>query len=191
MNLLQGLVRSGIFVLALAWGPLAQGGDPPLQPVTVCEALRGLAGYDGKTVAVVGRFSFRQGGRWLGEQKCGQKLVIENQEWPNSLWVTYEPQSAPTPPSVLAVDSVMLAQKLREVKLGTSLTKFRFGSADYDAWALVYGRIETRKDLVTVTAAGAQRNGFGSGDSSPAQLVCHGEAVVVFLNDDATKPVSQ
>ena len=171
--------------------PLIGGAEPALQPVTVCEVLQDLSAYDGKVVAVVGRFSSRQTGRWLGEQKCGHKLVTGDQEWPNAFWVVYDPAAAPKPPAVLAVDAVLLAQKLRAVKQGTSLTKLRFGSPDYDNWAVVYGRIETRKDLVTVTASGTRKNGFGYGESAPARLVCHGNAVVVFLNDDATSPASR
>jgi hypothetical protein len=173
------------------WGPRLSAGEPPLQPLTVCEILKDLPAYDGKVVAVVGRFSSRQTGRWLGEQKCDQKVVIADQEWPNAFWLSYEPQNAPKPPVVLAVDGVLLAQKLRHVKLNTTLTKFRFGSSDYDSWAVVYGRVETRKQLVEVTPAGNRRSGFGYGESSPAQLVCHGDAVVVFLGDDSTTPASQ
>lgn len=169
--------------------PLLAGAEPPLRPVTVCDVLQDLSAYEGKVVAVVGRFSARQTGRWLGEQKCGHKLMIGDQEWPNAFWLVYDPAGAPKPPAVLSVDAALLAQKLRDVKLGTALTRFRFGSPDYDNWALVYGRIETRKDLVTVTAGGPRKNGFGYGESSPARLVCHGEAVVIFLNEDATSPV--
>jgi len=160
-----------------------QGAEPRLQPVTVCEVLQNLTAYDGKVVAVVGRFSFRQAGRWLGEQKCAQKLVSGDQEWPNAFWIAYDPANAPKPPAVLAVDATLLAQKLREVKLGTALSKLPFGSTDYDNWALVYGRVETRKDLVITTPTGPRKNGFGFGESSPARLVCHGDAEVVFLNE--------
>jgi hypothetical protein len=177
-------VRLAILLLTLVC-PLVEGAEPALQPVTVCEVLQDLAAYDGKVAAVVGRFSYRQAGRWLGEQKCDHKFVTGDQEWPNAFWVTYDPQDAPKPPAVLAVNSLQLAQKLHAVKLGTSLTNLRFGSGDYDSWALVYGRIETRKDLVTATTNGTRKNGFGYGESSPARLVCHGDAVVVFLNDDA------
>ena len=183
-------MRLAILFLTLTCA-LIEGAEPALQPVTVCEVLQDISAYDGKVVAVVGRFSFRQTGRWLGEQKCAHKFVTGDREWPNALWVTYDPATAPKPPEVLAVNAALLAQKMREVKLGTSLTKLPFGSADYDNWAVVYGRVETRKDLVTVTASGPRKNGFGYGDSSPARLVCHGDAVVVFLNDESTAPASQ
>jgi len=177
-------------MMALLSATFLYGGEPALQPVTVCEVLLDLAAYDGKVVAIVGRFSSRQNGRWLGEQNCNRKLVIGEQEWPDTLWVAYDSGAAPKPPAVLAVDAVLLAQKLRAVKLATPLTKFRFGSSDYDSWAVVYGRVETRKDLVIVTAGGTRKNGFGYGESSPARLVCHGDAVVVFLTDDARTPAS-
>jgi hypothetical protein len=171
--------------------PLVKGAEPALEPVTVCEVLQNLAAYDGKVVAVVGRFSFRQAGRWLGEQKCAHQFVTGGQEWPNAFWMAYDPENAPKPPAVLAVNSTLLARKLREVQLGTALTKLPFGSKDYDAWAVVFGRVETRNDLVVSTAGGTRRNGFGYGESSPARLVCHGDAVVVFLDEDAIGPASQ
>jgi len=177
-------------MMALLSAGVLLAGDPALQPVTVCEVLQDLAAYDGKVVAIVGRFSFRHNGRWLGEQTCDRKLVIAEQEWPNALWVAYDPASAPKPPAVLAVDAALLSQKLSAVKRATPLTKFRFGSTDYDSWAVIYGRVETRKDLVEVTAGGTRKNGFGYGESSPARLVCHGDAVVVFLTDDARTPAS-
>jgi hypothetical protein len=177
-------VRLAILFLTLVC-PLIEGAEPALQPVTVCEVLQDLSAYDGKVIAVVGRFSYRQNGRWLGEQKCAHKFVTGDQEWPNAFWVTYDPADAPKPPAVLAVNGTLLAQKMLEVKRDTSLTKLPFGGTDYDAWAVVYGRVETRRDLITATAAGPRRNGFGYGDSSPARLVCHGDAVVIFLNDDA------
>jgi hypothetical protein len=183
-------VRLAILFLTLVCS-LVVGAEPALQPVTVCEVMQDLQAYDGKVVAVVGRFSSRQAGHWLGEQNCGRKLIAGDREWPNAFWVAYDPVDAPKPPAVLAVDAPLLAKKLREVKLGTALTKLPFASPDYDNWAVVYGRVETRKDLVTATASGTRRNGFGYGESSPARLVCHGDAVVIFLNEEATTPSSR
>jgi hypothetical protein len=150
-------------------------GQPPLQPVTVCDVLENLQAYDGKVAAVVGRFSFRQTGRWLAQQKCDHQPATAGQQAPHALWLVYNPEEAPKPPAVLGVNAAALAQKLREVQRTTTLTQIPFGSPDYDHWAVVYGRVETRKNGSSL---------------SPAQLVCHGEAVVVFLNEDATAPGS-
>ena len=46
-------------LLLLLVCPLIEAAEPALQPVTVCEVLQDLSAYDGKVVAVVGRFSFR------------------------------------------------------------------------------------------------------------------------------------
>jgi hypothetical protein len=180
-----------VLILLLVCLAPVRARDALLEPLTVCEVLKDLAQYNGKLVAVIGRFSFRQTGRWLGEQRCAQKFVTGDQEWPNSFWVSYDAQTAPKPPAVLQVDARILAQKLSAVRQRSSLGNFHFGSPDYDNWALVYGRLETRQDLVTATAAGMRRNGFGYGESSPARLVCHGDAEVVFLNEDSTTPVSR
>ena len=48
----------------------AMAADPPLVPLTVCEVLHDLASNEGKTVAVLGRYSFRENGRWMGAQVC-------------------------------------------------------------------------------------------------------------------------
>jgi len=176
-------VRVFVTVLTLSCCPFLRAADPPLQPVTVCEVMQDLSAYDGKVVAVVGRYSYRQAGRWLGELKCPRKLMIGEQEWPNAFWIAYDATTAPKPPAVLAVDSALLTQKLREVRARTVLTKFPFGSSDYDGWAVVYGRVETRKDLVVASPGGTRKNGFGVGESSPARLVCHGEAEVVLLSE--------
>ena len=56
----------------LAWllGACALAADSPLAPVTVCEILKDLPIHEGKEVAVLGRYSFRQSGRWIAEQAC-------------------------------------------------------------------------------------------------------------------------
>jgi hypothetical protein len=170
-------------VWVCAAGSLLRAGDRPLQPVTVCEVLEHLADYNGKVVAVVGRFSYRRTGRWLDQQKCaGGKPAPGGPERANSLWLDYDPALAPKPPAVLAVDSAQLVEKLGQVKAATALNHFPFGSSDYDTWAVAYGRVE---------ASLAQPKGFGYGGTSAAQLVCHGDAVVVFLNDEATAPSSR
>jgi hypothetical protein len=160
--------------------------------VTVCEVLDHLSDYNGKVVAVVGRFSYRRNGAWLDVAKCAAgKLSTGDRQWPYALWLDYDPAQAPKPPSVLAVDSALLVKKLREVKAVTSLNHFPFGSSEYDNWAVAYGRVETRPELLAAPPAAAHAKGFGYGASSAAQLVCHGDAEVVFLNDEATAPSSR
>ena len=58
--------------------------------------------------------------------------------------------------------------KLAEIERHTALAKFRFGSPGYDRWAVVYGRIETRKGE--------------DARQAPANLVICGTAVISFLN---------
>ena len=69
-----------IFLGFLLWCSLLQGSDAPLQPITVCEVLKDLNTYSGKVVLVVGRFSFRKTGRWLGEEGCEQPAKSEGTE---------------------------------------------------------------------------------------------------------------
>jgi len=141
---------------------LAPAAEPPLLPLTVCEVLHDLPALDGKTVAVVGRYSFRQNGRWMGEQACEAALST-----PPLLWLTEDAKGAPKPPDDFELDAAILRRKLADIQRHTSLAKIKFGNPDYDRWAVVYGRIETRKGDDLKQAA--------------ANLVFRGSGVLVFM----------
>ena len=145
---------------------LALAADPPLVPLTVCEVLQDLASNEGKTVAVVGRYSFRENGRWMGEQACDAGSPGPGGT-PPLLWLMEDSNDGPKPPGDFVLDAVALNRKLALIQQRTSLGKFRFGTPDYDRWAVVYGRVESRK------AEAAKQ--------SPANLVFRGSGVVVFL----------
>lgn len=137
--------------------------DAPIVPFTVCEVLHDLPSYDGKPEAVLGRYSFRHDGSWLSEQACEAPLPT-----PAALWLAEDPTDGPRPPDSFQLDAPALTRKLNEIRKHTSLGKFRFGSTDYDRWAVVFGRVENRKD------AAAKKAG--------ADLVFRGDGVVVFVN---------
>jgi hypothetical protein len=140
----------------------ALAAEPPLVPVTVCEVLHDLASNEGKTVAVVGRYSYRENGRWMGEQACDAGSAV-----PPLLWLMEDSNDGPKPSGSFELDAVALNRKLALIQQRTSLGKFRFGTPDYDRWAVIYGRVETRK------AEAAKQ--------APANLVFRGSGVVVFL----------
>ena len=148
--------------LAVLLCGFALAADPPLVPLTVCEILHDLPSNEGKTVAVLGRYSFSENGRWMGEQVCDAGAPV-----PPLLWLVEDSMDGPKPPGDFELDAVALRRKLAGIQQHTSLGKFRFGTADYDRWAVVYGRVETRK-------AEAARQ-------APADLVFRGDGAVVFL----------
>jgi len=129
--------------------------EPAVEVVGVCEALKDLTSYSGKPLAVLGRFSFRaSSGRFLSEESCGHQVKV-----------AFDAQSAPKPPQPMVMDEKAVVEKLKLIKASTKLRQFRFGSEDYDRWAIVYGRLDPVK-------------------SKPgADLVCRGEGVILFLDD--------
>ena len=134
--------------------------DAPLRPVTVCEILAQPAQYEGAAIPVLGKFSFRAAaGRFIAEDGCDSKPASM------SLRVEFDAKGAPKPPGVLEVEAAALNRKLEDVKRRTPLGKFRFGSLDYDRWAVVYGRVEIAR-------------------ATPARLVCRGEAAIVFIPEE-------
>lgn len=136
----------------------------PLIPLTVCEVLHDLAAVDGKTVVVLGRYSFRQNGRWMGEQACEAAAAPGAAP---QLWLAEDAKSGPKPPEDFELDAVVLHRKLVEIQRHTSLGKFKFGNPEYDRWAFVYGRIEGRKGDAVKQAA--------------ANIVVRGSGAVVFM----------
>ena len=134
----------------------------PLAPLGVCEVLRDLASLEGKSIPVLGRYSYRENGRWISEQACDPAAPA-----PSELWLVESSADGPMPPRDYEIDAVMLKRKRIEMERHTSLGKFRFGTPDYDRWAIVYGRVEARKGEEAKAA--------------PANLVFRGSGAVLIL----------
>lgn len=144
---------------------LATAADTALEPLTVCEVLRDVPTQDGKAVAVLGRFSFRREGRTLNEESCGTSPESGGAPLPSVIRLTDDSKAGPKPPDVYAIDSAALNRKLKAMQEHTRLHTFRFGTSDYDRWAVVYGRVESDKA------------------KTPAvRLVYRGDGVVLFLH---------
>lgn len=143
-------------------GAAAFPADAPLVPLTVCEVVRDLAAREGQALAIVGRYSFRSNGRSLEEQACDPAVTI-----PPQLRMVEDSVDSPKPPDSYELDAGELRRKLADIQKRTSLGKFRFGSPDYDRWAVVFGRVEAAK------GADAQK--------MPVNLAFRGNGVVVFL----------
>ena len=151
--------RPAVWILLLALS--APCADGPIVPYTVCEILGDLARFQVAPVAALGRYSFREQGRWLSEQAC------DGSSGPPVLWLNEDGKEGPKAPDSFAIDGATLGRKFDDLKKHTALGKFRFGSSDYDRWAVVYGRVEAR------AGEAAKR--------APADLVFRGDGVVVFL----------
>ena len=143
-------------------GAAAFPADAPLVPLTVCEVVRDLAAQEGRALAILGRYSFRTNGRSLGEQACDPAAPI-----PPQLRLVEDGQDGPKPPESYELDAAEVPRKLADMQKRTPLGKFRFGSPEYDRWAVVFGRLQAAK------GADAQK--------MPADLAFRGDGVVVFL----------
>ena len=161
-------------LLALMATLFAVAADPPITPLTVCEVLANLPAYEGKNVAVLGRFSFRREGRWIGEQSCEPAATGEGEQAktqvPPLLWLAEDGFNGPHPPDNFEFDSAVLNKKFAALTKKTTLGKFRFGTPDYDRWAVVFGRVIPRKGEAAQKAL--------------ADLMFRGDGVVVFLTTE-------
>jgi hypothetical protein len=143
-------------------GAAAFPAGAPLAPLTVCEVVRDLAAQEGKALAILGRYSFRSSGRSLEEQACDPAVTI-----PPQFRLIEDGQDGPKPPDSYELDAADLRRKLADIQKRTSLGKFRFGSPEYDRWAVVFGRVEAVK-------------GADAG-KAPANLAFRGDGVIVFV----------
>ena len=159
-----------VLVIALLASTAALCADDVIVPMTVCEVVSNLPANDGKVVAVIGRYSFRSIGRWMGEQNCDGPVSPAGAAPTTTpeLWMVEDPKDAPKPPEHLNLDSAALKSKFALVQHRSTLGNFRFGTSDYDRWAVVYGRVERKE----------------AGDSNrkaPANLVFRGSSVIIVI----------
>jgi hypothetical protein len=145
---------------------LALPAGAPVVPLTVCEVLSDLPAQDGKDVAVLGRYSFREKGRWISEQACsGNASALAAA--PPTLWLLEDINGGPRPPADFQLDGPVVEKKWADVQRHTELGKFRFGTPDYDRWAVIWGRLQTRKGEDAKRAA--------------ANLIYRGSGVIFYL----------
>jgi hypothetical protein len=148
----------GLFTCLLVFA----AAEPALDPVPVCEAISNWKDDNSKVIALLGRYSFRETGphkgRWLDQEGCPEKGDR------GMILLTLDAQTAPKPPDQVAIDELALEKKMTEIRRHTSLGKFRFGSADYDRWAVVIGSMERRGE-------------------EDFQLTYRGDGAVFFLAD--------
>ena len=161
-------------LVALA-GSTCLAADAPIRPVRICEVLGDPDSFDGKTAAIVVRYSFRESGRFVGEDACPADNSAGER---HDVRLVFDAKNAPRMPEVFEIDSAVLDQKWKAVKQHTLLGKFRFGSADYDRWAVVYGRVEIRR------SGGPSAGGKTEAKASEAQVVCRGESAMLFLHEE-------
>ena len=149
-------------------------------PLTVCEVLQDLKASQGKSIAVLGRWSGSPEGEGesLSEVDCARPVKTKGFTWPNALSLEWDPHS-PLELDVSAMNQEAVAAKLQAVK---RTTKLRAG----ERWAVVYGRLETRKLKVTQSRdRKTVSHGFGHLAVFPAAIFYGGKSVHFLPSPDA------
>ena len=168
ISLFSCLVAASFF-----WNSGLIAAEARAEVVRVCDVVRDPGRYADKVVAVVGRFSYREGGRFISEETC-EGLKTQDPAPPNGIPVFFDTKAAPKTPEGLSIDRNLVYRELEAIKRQTSLASFRFGSEDYDRWAIAYGRVETMKGP-------RPKNYDKKLEPAPARLICASASMVVFL----------
>ena len=138
----------------------AADGPVTVQPTTVCEVLAHPEEYAGKPIVVVGRFSYRSYGRFLSEKDCVLRVVLDG-------------KNGPAPAGSFAVNNAEATRKLAAIRKTTTLATFRFGSSDYDRWAVIYGRVEPGHST--------EKPGAREFEGAASQILSRSQSLVIFL----------
>lgn len=138
--------------------------EAPLVPFTVCEVMLNLPAYAGKSVAVLGRYSFRKTGRYISQEACGPEGKARRMD------LVEDPATAPRPADEYTVDGPSLDRKVADLRSRTALGKFRFGTPEYDRWTVIFGRIEKREATPDKEAG--------------IDLIFRGSGAIIFLTPD-------
>jgi hypothetical protein len=159
--------------------PQKKTNDPPSDFATVCEVLANRGAYDGKVVALVGRWSSTDEGFWLASD-CESSVKTGDYVWGSIIFLAYDPSS----PSIFLngprPDDVEANKRIAEMTLRSK------SSTDKHEWAVVYGRIETKEHLATVVARdgkSARPAGYGHLNAAPAQIVYRQKDLVILPRD--------
>lgn len=169
-SLLAWLSLAALPAAAQPAGPREAGVDL----LTVCELAERLQAQDTEPFAVVGRFSFREHGHYLSESACPRgpdgaaPVVFE---------IVYDGKTGPVPPARLGFGQALVESKLASVQAKTRLAEFRFGAAEYDRWALVFGRIgppPAQKEK-------GEQSGRKEFSRTDGRIVCRSPSMVVPL----------
>jgi hypothetical protein len=155
--------------------------------VTVCDILLSQTEFNGKTVAVLGRFDATDEGAWLTEDDCGHNIEASGTALHISVWLEWRGGPSAATSKTPALDKVLLKVKLAQAAKTTKLGKHvRFqctiSAKDQkpecgwpevqDQWAVAYGRVETQ---------GHQGYGFGHLAGAAAQVL--EQAPLVFIDE--------
>jgi hypothetical protein len=147
--------------------------------VRVCDIVRDPAAWRGKNVAVIGRFSFRENGRYMSEAACESRITTGSFTWPNSLRLSIDAKDGPKLPEGFDIDGAVADRMLKETRKATALGKFRFGSVEYDRWAVVYGRVEPSTEFASPPATlKVSKSGM---EPAPLVLYYRGDGLIFFI----------
>ena len=115
------------------------GAQQVLSLLSVCEVQTNVAAWEGKPIAIAGRYSLRGRAIWLGQEHCPGESATK-------MRLVLDDARAPHLPDQAVMDEHAAEQKLKQIRATTTLGKFHFGSPDYDRWAIVFGMVERSKD---------------------------------------------
>jgi|GEM_PF-4698430 hypothetical protein len=144
--------------------------------VTVCEVLGNRGAYDGKTVALIGRWSATEEGFWLADD-CFSPVKTGEYVWRNIIFLAYDPSSPSLFSTGPKLDGAAVSAKIDELKARSKKT------ADKLEWAVVYGRIETKEEIPTVDDGKPRPAGYGHLNGAPAQIVYREKDLVLLPCD--------
>jgi len=195
-------VRLGLYACAFHFAVLnasvtfgQTNSEQPVEVVTVCDVLLNPSGFDGKSLAVLGKFAGSDEGSWLLEDRCDREVGAKNGTSSDpSVWLEHQGSCPSIPPPMPQIDQASLRRKLEQIGKSTTLGKHLQYRCEIslsnssseknskpncgwleaaDQWVIEYGRVETMSN---------RKNGFGHLGGAQAQVVVKALSVSIDEN---------
>jgi hypothetical protein len=178
MQMFALLLTLILLLFPSVWLVQTSGSKSQPELVTICEVLGNRSSYNGKVVALIGRWSATDEGFWLTDE-CDRQIKTGDYVWSNIIFLSYDPSA----PSIFLQpnksDKVAMSKRLVELKARSKL------SDDKVEWAVVYGRVETKEELSTVVGdkTSVWAAGYGHLNAAPAQIVYREKDLIILARD--------
>ena len=144
----------------------------------MCDIINNRSFYNGKVVAVIGRWSPTDEEFWLVDD-CAKEIKTGDYVWDNMVSLEYDPSSPTAFPDKMKLDKIVVKKKIAEMKSRMKPTK------DKIQWAVAYGRVETQEELQTAYAGDGKSlfpAGYGHLNAAPAQVIYKDKDLKVLPN---------
>jgi len=166
MLVIKAILILLLFIAAGSSVPQTSKVEPPEKLTSVCDILSNRGVYNGRLVALIGRWVSTDEGSWI-ESDCEKPIKTGSYTWSDIIFLNQDSSSPTIFAKHISFDFATADSKIAELTAHGKLPNEKV------RWAVVYGLLETKEELETAFSADGSARGVGYGhlNASPAQII--------------------